>query len=114
MLVPKVDRDGNETAGVRSVTLQVPLGTYTGWNLRRKGYMEDRSCYLQGSFIPFARWRLDRGNDPRPSLEERYASKNNYVRLVDAAAQRLQQEGFLLAEDAQRITCEARELYLGF
>jgi hypothetical protein len=114
VLVPKVDRDGNEIGGVRSVTLQVPLGTYMGWNLRKKGFMEDRSCYLQGSFIPFVRWRVDRGNDPRPSLEERYGSKDNYVRLVDAAAQRLQQEGFLLAEDAQRIRNEARELYLGF
>ena len=114
VLVPKVDRDGNEIGGVRSVTLQVPLGTYMGWNLRKKGFMEDRSCYLQGSFIPFVRWRVDRGNDPRPSLEERYGSKENYVRLVDAAAQRLQQEGFLLAEDAQRIRNEARELYLGF
>jgi hypothetical protein len=114
VLVPKVDRDGNEVAGVRSVTLQVPLGTYTGWNLRKKGYMEDRSCYLQGSYIPFARWRADRGNDPRPTLEERYVSKNNYVRLVEAAAQRLQQEGFLLAEDAQRLVRDARELYLGF
>jgi hypothetical protein len=114
VLVPKVDRDGNEIAGVRSVTLQVPLGTYTGWSLRRKGYMEDRSCYLQGAFIPFVRWRLDRGADPRASLEERYGSKDHYVKLVDAAAQRLQQEGFLLAEDAQRIMREARELYLGF
>ena len=99
---------------MRSVTLQVPLGTYTGWNLRKKGYMEDRSCYLQGSFMPFVRWRLDRGADPRPSLEERYVSKANYVRQVDAAAQRLEQEGFLLAEDALRITRDARELYLGF
>jgi hypothetical protein len=114
VLVPKVDRDGNEVAGVRSVTLQVPLGTYTGWNLRKKGFMEDRSCYLQGSFIPFVRWKGDRGNDPRPTLEERYGSKSNYERLVQAAAQRLQQEGFLLAEDAQRLVRDARELYLGF
>ena len=114
VLVPKVDRDGNEVAGVRSVALQVPLGTHMGWNLRKKGYMEDRSCYLQGSFIPFVRWRADRGNDPRPSLEERYGSKDNYVRLVEAAAQRLQQERFLLAEDAQRLVRDARELYLGF
>jgi hypothetical protein len=114
VLVPKVDRDGNEVAGVRSVTLQVPLGTYTGWNLRNKGFMEDRSCYLQGSFIPFARWKGDRGNDPRATLEERYGSKANYERLVAAAAQRLQQERFLLAEDAQRLVREAGELYLGF
>ena len=31
-LVPKVDADGNEIAGVRSVLLEAPLGTYTGWN----------------------------------------------------------------------------------
>jgi hypothetical protein len=114
VLVPKVDRDGNEIAGVRSVALQVPVGTYMGWNLRKKGYMEDRSCYLQGSFIPFVRWRGDRGSDPRPTLEERYGSKANYVKLVEAAAQRLQQERFLLAEDAQRLVRDAQELYLGF
>jgi hypothetical protein len=114
VLVPKVDRDGNDLPGIRSVTLQVPLGTYLGWNLRRKGFMEDRSCYLEGSYIPFARWREDRGADPRSSLEERYGSKQNYVRQVEAAAQRLQREGFLLAEDAERLVREARERDLGF
>jgi hypothetical protein len=113
VLVPRVDRDGNDIPGVRSVTLQVPLGTYTGWNLRRKGAMEDRSCYLDGSFIPFARYRVDRGSDPRPSLEERYGSKANYMRQVEAAVQRLQAEGFLLAEDAERLLREARERDIG-
>src|SRR5579864_4656044 len=31
-LVPAVDADGNETAGVASVLHQAPLGTYVGWN----------------------------------------------------------------------------------
>ena len=31
-LVPKVDADGNEIAGVRSLLMRMPLGTYTGWN----------------------------------------------------------------------------------
>jgi len=113
VLVPRVDRDGNDVPGIRSVALQVPLGTYTGWNLRRKGFMEDRSCYLDGSFIPFVRYRVDRGNDPRPSLEERYGSKANYLRQVEAAVQRLQKDGFLLAEDAERLLREARERDLG-
>ncbi len=113
VLVPRVDRDGNDLPGVRSVTLQVPLGTYTGWNLRRKGYMEDRSCYLDGSFIPFQRYRVDRGIDPRPSLEERYGNKLNYVRQVEAAVQRLRSDGFLLAEDAERLLREARERDIG-
>ena len=113
VLVPRVDRDGNDLPGIRSVALQVPLGTHTGWNLRRKGFMEDRSCYLDGSFIPFARYRVDRGNDPRPSLEERYGNKASYVRQVEAAVQRLRGEGFLLPEDAERLLKEARERDIG-
>ena len=31
-LAAKVDEDGNEVAGVKSVLLQAPLGTYTSWN----------------------------------------------------------------------------------
>ena len=34
VLAPKVDKDGNDIAGVRSTTIQAPLATYTGWNLR--------------------------------------------------------------------------------
>ncbi|MEO7653454.1 MAG: alpha/beta hydrolase domain-containing protein, partial [Bryobacteraceae bacterium] len=33
-LVPQVDGDGNETAGVRMPDIQAPLATFTGWNLR--------------------------------------------------------------------------------
>jgi hypothetical protein len=29
-LVPEVDDDGNDIDGLRSITRQVPLGTYTG------------------------------------------------------------------------------------
>src|SRR5262249_46423891 len=32
-LVPQVDADGNEMAGVRLPAIAVPLATYTGWNL---------------------------------------------------------------------------------
>ena len=31
-LVPRVDVDGNEIAGVRSLLLRLPLGTYLSWN----------------------------------------------------------------------------------
>ena len=114
VFVPKVDADGNELPGVRSVDLQVPLGTHTGWNLRRKEFMEDRSCYLEGSFIPFARTKAERGADPRPSLQERYGSKANYVKQVEAAARQSLREGFLLSEDAERLVVEARARELGF
>jgi hypothetical protein len=32
ILVPQVDADGNDLDGIRSVFVQVPIGTYTGWN----------------------------------------------------------------------------------
>ena len=35
-LVPAVDADGNEIAGIRLPDIAVPLATYTGWNLRKK------------------------------------------------------------------------------
>ena len=36
--VPRVNADGNETAGVLPIQLQVPTGTFTGWNVTAKGY----------------------------------------------------------------------------
>jgi hypothetical protein len=54
-LAPKVDADGNDISGIRSVALEVPAATYMGWNHQRAGYMENDFCYLQGSTIPFAK-----------------------------------------------------------
>jgi hypothetical protein len=60
VLVPQVDADGNDLGGVSSVFLQVPIGTYTGWNTGRKDRFENGFCSLQGSFIPFAVTRAER------------------------------------------------------
>jgi len=114
VLVPKVDADGNDIGGLRSVTLEVPLGTYMGWNQRRAGFMEDEFCYLQGSYIPFAKTAADSGADPRPSLQKRYGSQANYVAKVEEAARKLVSERFLLPEDAARFVEEARSRDLGF
>jgi hypothetical protein len=54
VLEPQVDSDGNDIGGIRPVFAQVPIGTYTGWNLGRKDRFEGGLCNLQGSFIPFA------------------------------------------------------------
>ena len=37
-LVPNVDRDGNEVAGIQLPDQAVPLATYTGWNFRSPGH----------------------------------------------------------------------------
>ena len=54
IFVPKVDQDGNDVAGIRLPAIQVPVGTYTGWNLRPRGLAEDELSGLLGSYIPFA------------------------------------------------------------
>lgn len=113
-LVPKVDADGNDIDGVRSYQLQVPLGTYTGWNHRRAGYMEDELCGLQGAYIPFAKTAAERGAEPRPSLRERYGTHANYVAKVEAAVAKLVSAGFMLKEDAARVIAEAKQRNFGF
>ncbi|QJW89826.1 hypothetical protein HNV11_10775 [Spirosoma taeanense] len=103
VLVPKVDPDGNELAGIRNTTIRVPLGTYTGWSLRRAGYGEGDLASLNGMFIPFKTTKAERlaADDPRLSLEERYGTHDAYVAAVRKAAEDLVREGFLLPEDAQ-------------
>ena len=102
ILVPAVNRDGNEVAGVRMPELQAPLATYTGWNLfnARSGPTHEISSMV-GSYIPFARTKAEReaSEDPRPSIEERYASKAEYLGRVAEAGIDLIGDGLLLERD---------------
>ena len=103
-LVPRVNQDGNEIAGVASVLHQAPLGTYLGWNIQAAGFFKGQLCGFSGGYIPFAATKAERlqANDPRLSLEERYGSQEGYVCLVRRAAQALVGERFLSKEDADR------------
>jgi hypothetical protein len=109
-VVPQVDADGNHTDGLRNTAVQVPLGTYTGWNVRKTGFSEGDSCDLLGAFIPFFRTKAERlaAGDPRPSLEERYPTHESYVEKVSAAAAKLVADRFLLAEDAELLVSQAK------
>jgi len=111
MLVPRVDADGNELAGVRSVLLEAPLGTYTGWNPIARGFFKGDIQALGGGYIPFAKTRAQRlaSGDPRLSLEERYGSHDAYVARVKAAAARAVAERFLLPDDAERLVAQAEK-----
>jgi len=104
ILVPKVDEDGNEIAGVRVPDMTVPRGTHTGWNLRRQGFAEGELLLL-GSYFPFPATKKDRisSGDPRQSLEERYPTGGHYLKAIAQAAETLQQSRLLLAEDVDRI-----------
>jgi hypothetical protein len=109
ILVPQVDIDGNDIGGLRSTHLQVPIGTYTGWNLFKKGSYEDGFCSLSGSFIPFAKSKEERlkVGDTRLSIEERYPSKQVYVDKVKAATASLVQSRYLLSQDAEMLVKQA-------
>ena len=101
-LVPQVNADGNELAGIRLPEVQVPLATYTGWNLRdpRIG-APDEMYSMIGSWFPFAARRAERlkTGDPRLSLEERYRNRQDYLDQVRAAAEQLAGQGYVLARD---------------
>src|SRR6185295_11926847 len=60
LLVPAVDQDGNERAGIRLPEIAVPLATYTGWNLRKPEIgAPNELAALLGSTIPFPATRAD-------------------------------------------------------
>jgi len=111
-LVPKVDADGNELAGVKSPLLMAPLGTYTGWNVMSAGPFKGQMCQFNspiGGFIPFARTQAERAatGDPRLSLEERYRTHDGYVQAVSAAAHTLVKDGYLREADADAMIKQA-------
>ena len=110
VLVPKPDRDGLDVGGIRSIEVSAPTATITGWNVRAQGRRPDDLCGLTGASIPFAKTKAEReaNKDPRRSLEERYGSKDGFVKAVDEAARRLVKERFLLQEDADRYVEAAR------
>ncbi len=109
IFVSKVDRDGNEVAGIRLPPVAAPLATTTGWALRRAGFGEGDGCEANGQMVPFTKNRTERqaAGDPRLSLEERYATHAGYVAAVTAAARRLEAQRFLLPADAQQYVAEA-------
>jgi len=108
--VPQVDPDGNEMAGLRTPDVAVPLGTYTGWNLRKPSFAEGDLLSMTGSFIPFARTRAERqvSGDPRPSVEERYGDHAGYLGAVTQAVDQLVADGLLLQMDGDRYVEAAR------
>jgi hypothetical protein len=107
--VPAVDSDGNDRAGVRAPMVAAPLGTYTGWNLRRPELGHGAMLGITGSYLPFpntAEERVHTG-DPRPAIAERYRDAEDYVERIRAAAERLVAERLMLQEDVERVVAAA-------
>lgn len=106
-LVPKIDADGNEAAGLRLPDQALPIATFTGF-----GAQKDKAgpgC-AAGVALPFASTKTDREKtgDPRPALVERYGSRAYFVATMRVVADKLVKERLLLKEDADAYVAAAR------
>jgi hypothetical protein len=101
-LVPQVDEDGNDRAGVHLPEVAAPLATYTGWNLRDSsiGAPHERVPF-EGSYLPFPKTAGERqqSHDPRKSIAERYSDQQAYMAKFTKAVDDLIQQRWILPED---------------
>ena len=104
VLVPSVDADGNDVAGVRAPMVAAPLGTYTGWNPRARGYGHGVQWRFEGSYIPFPDTPSERAatGDPRPSITERYPDWQAYQAAIVRQRESWWRVGLMLEEDVAR------------
>ena len=111
ILIPAVDADGNDIAGVRVPMVEAPLGTYAGWNVRGRGFGFGAMHQFTGSYIPFSDTdsEAEMTGDPRASVLARYRNAGNYVDAIEAAARRLVDERLMLEEDVARVVARAQD-----
>jgi len=110
--VPQVGPDGNELAGIRTPEVAVPVATYTGWNFRNESVGgTNQLVTLMGSTIPLPKTKAAKiaAKDPRPSLEERYASHEAYIDATAKVADALIKAGYVLARDRSEIMKRAED-----
>ena len=102
VMVPQVNRDGNEGDGVRLPEVTVPLATYASWNLRDPSIgAPDQRLPFEGSYLPFPSTAEDRirSGDPRLSIAERYTGREDYLDRYTRALDELIRQRWILAED---------------
>ena len=110
VLVPRANRDGNDSGGIALPDVAVPLGTFTGWNYQLPALPNlDYLSGLVGSFIPFPLTKKERktSGDPRLSIEERYSGRDDYLEKVRTSAQKLVSRRLLRSEDLSAIEAES-------
>ena len=112
--VSAVDHDGNEIAGIRLPDIAVPVGTHTGWNPRdpETGAAE-QIIPMQGFSRFFAPTRQvrDASGDVRPSIEERYPSRDRYLEQVREVTEQLVTDRYLFEEDEKIVISACADRY---
>jgi hypothetical protein len=113
-LIPQANADGNDISGVKMPWVTVPLGTFTGWNLRATKIGASTELLGQtGSYIPFPATKQTQiaARDPRPSIEERYSGESDYLAKVREAGMSLARSGFLLERDIPAVMSTAKRYW---
>ncbi len=103
------DADGNSRGGVAHPLMLAPIGTHTGWQLRREGYAGGELYNVFGAYLPFAATRAEReaAGDPRPSLDERYGTRDAWREILRERMAAMVADRLLLQEDADRVLAAA-------
>jgi hypothetical protein len=112
VLVPQVDTDGNERDGVRLPEISVPLGTYASWNLRDPSIgAPDQRVSFEASYLPFPKTAADREktHDPRRSIAERYASREDYLERYRRALDELIKQRWIPEGDREVLLHRAEQ-----
>ncbi|MGD9402387.1 MAG: alpha/beta hydrolase domain-containing protein [bacterium] len=107
-LVPQVDADGNDIAGVRLPEVALPLATFTGWTMRNPGFSRTLGRNTGRVWqVPATAGERERTGDPRESLEERFDSGGDYLEKAKQCLSTLRGQRLLLDEDHNRLQEQA-------
>ena len=112
-LVPRIDEDFNDDAGIRLPDITVPVGTHAGWNPRfAESGSGGRAARLVGLTRFFVRSEADReSGDSRRGLLARYAGRDDYLKRVRAEAEILAANRYLLEEDVDWVVSNCGRRY---
>jgi len=109
-LVPQVDKNGNEIAGIRLPEIEVPLATFTGWRMRNPAFSNSLGRN-SGTVYPFPQnmnVQME-SNDPRETIYTLYPTKKDYLNKITNSLIVLNQKRFLLDEDIPKLFMEAAQ-----
>ena len=82
------------------------LATYAGWNLRDPSIgAPDQRVAFEASYIPFPKTAAERekSGDPRKSIAERYANREDYMTRYAKALDELVKQRWILPEDREAL-----------
>ncbi|MBD3872843.1 MAG: tetratricopeptide repeat protein [Acidobacteria bacterium] len=107
-LVPQVDADGHEIAGIRLPEVDVPLVTFTGWNLRSPVFSNTIRRNSGAVWpLPLTEDEREAAGDSRLSIAERYAARADYMLQVSECLLELRRDRLLLDEDVATLLDQA-------